>query len=104
MIHASVMQLYPGYEDEYRKRHDALWPELEAHLKDCGIRNYHIFLQPQTLQLFACFETADGLDETALKAHPVMQRWWQYMADIMETQPASPEPKATPLTEVFYLP
>ncbi|PTY35763.1 L-rhamnose mutarotase [Saccharospirillum sp. MSK14-1] len=104
MIHASVMQLYPGYEEEYRKRHDALWPELEAHLKDCGIRNYHIFLHPQTLQLFACFETDDGIDEATLKSHPIMQRWWTYMADIMETNHDSPEPKATPLTEVFYLP
>jgi len=104
MIYASVMQLYPGYEEEYRKRHDALWPELVAHLKDSGIRNYHIFLHPQTLQLFASFETDAALDDDALKNHPVMQRWWTYMADIMETKYDSPEPQATPLTEMFYLP
>lgn len=104
MMYASVMQLYPGYEEEYRKRHDNLWPELEAHLKGCGIRNYHIFLHPETLQLFASFETDEPLDDDALKNHPVMQRWWHAMADIMVTQSDSPEPKATPLTEVFYLP
>lgn len=104
MIYASVMQLHPGFEEEYRKRHDALWPELKAHLKACGIRNYRIFLQPETLQLFASFETDAELDEQALKDHPVMQRWWHYMADIMATQPDSPQPQAKPLTEVFYLP
>lgn len=104
MIHASVMQLHQGCEAEYRARHDALWPELQAHLKACGIFNYHIFLHPQTLQLFASFETEGPLDEAALKAHPVMQRWWAYMADIMETQRDSVEPEAQPLTEVFYLP
>lgn len=104
MMYASVMQLYPGNEDEYRARHDAIWPELSAHLKDCGIRNYHIYLHPQTLQLFASFETDAPLDEAALKQHPVMQRWWHYMADIMDTQADSPEPKAIALTEVFYLP
>lgn len=104
MIHASVMQLYPGCEAEYFRRHDALWPELQAHLKACGIHNYRIFLHAETLQLFASFETEDPLDEIALKEHPVMQRWWAYMADLMETQSDSPEPIAQPLTEVFYLP
>ncbi|TGG93489.1 L-rhamnose mutarotase [Natronospirillum operosum] len=104
MIHASVMQLHPGQETEYRRRHDELWPELRAHLKACGIRNYHIFLHPETLQLFACFETEDELDEQRLKTAAVMQRWWDYMADIMDTRKESTEPEATQLREVFHLP
>ncbi len=104
MIHASVMQLHPGQAEEYKARHDALWPRLSDHLKNCGIRNYRIFLHPETGQLFASFETDGPLDEEALKSHPVMQEWWSYMADIMETRPDSNEPAAHPLTEVFYLP
>lgn len=103
MIYASVMQLHAGQQAEYKARHDVLWPELERHLKESGIKNYSIFLHPETLQLFATFETAAPLDEVALKAHPVMQRWWDYMADIMDTQVDSTEPVAIPLTTVFHL-
>ncbi len=104
MIYASVMQLHPGQEAEYQRRHDELWPELRDHLKACGIRNYYIFLHPETLQLFASFETDEPLDEARLKTAPVMQRWWDAMADIMETRAGTNEPAATPLKEVFYLP
>lgn len=104
MIYASVMQLNPGEEAEYKARHDALWPDLEEHLKACGIRNYRIFLHPDTLQLFASFETDQPLNQARLRAAPVMQRWWDYMADIMATDRDSSEPLAVPLHEVFYLP
>lgn len=104
MIYASVMQLHPGYEAEYQRRHDDLWPDLREHLKACGMRNYRIFLHPETLQLFASFETDQPLDEARLKAAPVMQRWWDAMADIMETRTDSTEPFAIPLKEVFHLP
>lgn len=104
MMYASVMQLHAGQEAEYQARHDALWPELAEHLKDCGIRNYRIFLHPDTLQLFAHFETDQPLNQDKLRQHPVMQRWWDHMADIMDTTADSSEPVAIPLHEVFYLP
>lgn len=99
---ASVMTLYPGCEAEYKRRHDALWPELAEHLANAGIRDYHIFLEPESRQLFAVFDAGDDFDPAFVSAHPVMQRWWDYMADIMETRPESNEPLARPLTEVFY--
>lgn len=101
MMMASMMKLHPGAEQEYLRRHDELWPELAEHLRACGISDYHIFLDPQSLNLFAVFRAGDGFSPERVRNHPVMQRWWDYMADIMETNTDSNEPLARPLTEVF---
>ncbi|HVS95426.1 MAG TPA: L-rhamnose mutarotase [Puia sp.] len=100
---AFTMKLRPGFEAEYRRRHDAIWPELSRLLHDTGIREYSIFLDPQTLVLFACLRIADAEALDALPAQPVMQRWWAHMQDIMETNPDH-SPVTLPLNEVFYLP
>lgn len=101
MRYVSVMQLFPGFEAEYKKRHDELWPELAEHLTEFGIFNYYIYLEPTTLKLFATFEASTQFDATALAAHPVMKKWWDYMADIMQTGADSNAPVAQPLNEVF---
>lgn len=100
---AFKMQMNPGQEEEYKKRHDALWPELEKLLKDTGIHEYSIFLDPATNSLFGILKIKDELQLDALPAHPVMQRWWAYMKDIMESNPDN-SPVSLPLKEVFYLP
>ena len=100
---AFKMKLYKGYEDEYRKRHDQLWPELEALLKQSGISDYSIFLDSETNFLFGVLkaENPSALDD--LPSKPVMQKWWAYMKDIMESNPDN-SPISIPLKEVFYLP
>jgi len=100
---AFKMQLFKGYEAEYKKRHDALWPELEALLKATGISEYSIFLDETTNSLFGVLKAADLAALDNLPASPVMQRWWQYMGDIMESNPDN-SPVSVPLKEVFYLP
>ena len=52
-VHAFKMQLKPGVVAEYRKRHDEIWPELSALLTESGIYDYSIFLDEETLSLFA---------------------------------------------------
>jgi L-rhamnose mutarotase len=96
------MQLHPGQTEEYKRRHDELWPELAELLRETGVRNYSIFLDEETLVLFGVLdiEQPERLDD--LPAHPVMQRWWAYMADIMESNPDH-SPISMPLREVFYL-
>jgi L-rhamnose mutarotase len=101
--HAFRMQLKPGAVAEYRARHDAIWPELAALLRDSGISNYSIFLDEATLALFAVLELADDNNHDALPGHPVMQRWWDHMAPLMEVEPGN-RPSEWPLTEVFHLP
>jgi L-rhamnose mutarotase len=100
---AFKMKLFKGCEAEYKKRHDELWPDLEQLLKASGISEYAIFLDETSNSLFAVLNAADPGSLDNLPAHPVMQRWWKYMGDIMETNPDS-SPVSIPLKEVFYLP
>jgi L-rhamnose mutarotase len=101
--YAFTMRLKPGMEDEYRKRHDTIWPELAALLKDAGISDYSIHLERDSRTLFGVLWRRDDHRMDDLPASPVMQRWWAHMADIMETKPGN-EPVATPLVTVFHMP
>lgn len=96
------MQLNPGQADEYRRRHDAIWPELVALLRDAGIRDYSIFLDDETGMLFAVLRRTPDHRMAALPQSDVMQRWWRMMADIMATQ-ADGSPRQVPLRPVFHL-
>ena len=100
---AFKMKLHAGQEAEYKCRHDALWPELEKLLKETGIADYSIFLDEKTLDLFGVLNIENPARLEDLPGHPVMQKWWAYMADIMETNPDH-SPLSVPLREVFYLP
>ena len=100
---AFKMRLNPGQEAEYRRRHDEIWPELQQLLRDSGISNYSIHLDAETLTLFGYLERRAGHGMDVLPQHPVMQRWWAHMGDIMATNPDG-SPVAIPLDEVFYLP
>lgn len=101
--YAFKMRLNPGCLDEYRKRHDEIWPELLDLLRKAGVSDYSIYLDDETRILFGVlWRTADHRMDT-LPDHPVMQHWWTHMADIMDTHP-SLEPVATPLTPVFHMP
>lgn len=99
---AFKMKLKPGFEAEYKRRHDEIWPKLKAFLSEAGISDYAIFLDEETLTLFAFQRLADDFDETRIPEHPVVKKWWAYMADIMETNPDH-SPVAMPLKEVFYM-
>jgi L-rhamnose mutarotase len=79
------MKLKPGAAEEYRRRHDAIWPELVSVLREAGIHDYSIFLDPESLNLFAVLKLAPNDRRDSLPMHPVMQRWWTYMADLMVT-------------------
>ena len=100
---AFKMKLFDGFEEEYQKRHNALWPDLEQLLKAAGIHDYSIFLDHTTNDLFGFLKAEDPAALDNLPSHPVMQQWWKHMADIMETNPDN-SPVSIPLKEVFYLP
>ena len=100
---AFKMTLYKGFEEEYLRRHDELWPDLQQLLKETGISEYSIFLDPETNNLFGVLNAADPKALDNLPAQPVMQKWWAYMKDIMETNDDN-SPVSIPLKEVFYLP
>jgi L-rhamnose mutarotase len=100
--HAFKMFLNPGQAEEYRRRHDAIWPELEALLGEAGVRNYSIFVDTETSVLFAYLERVPGHRVDDLPTHPVMRRWWAYMQDIMRANPDG-SPVTEPLVEVFHM-
>ena len=98
----SVMKLYPGMEEEYKRRHDALWVELIDAIHRDGGKNYTIFHDPVTNLLFEYIEIEDEEVWSARGGDEVTQRWWDYMADIMETNPDN-SPVSIPLPELFYM-
>lgn len=100
--YAFRMKLMEGMEAEYRKRHDEIWPELVTLLKEAGISDYSIHLDRETHSLFGVLWRSDDHRMGELAAHPVMQKWWAHMADIMETK-ADNEPVAVPLETVFQM-
>lgn len=99
---AFKMQLKPGVVAEYKRRHDELWPELTQALREAGIFDYWIFLDEDTLALFAVLKRRPGPAFDALPQLPVMRRWWDHMAPLMETEPDN-KPRQWPLPALFHL-
>lgn len=98
---AFKMKLNPGQTEEYKKRHDEIWPELKKLLKDNGISDYSIFLDEETNILFAV-QKQDGKGSQDLGSTEIVKKWWAYMADLMETNPDN-SPVSMALKSVFYM-
>lgn len=99
---AFVMSVKAGREEEYERRHQPIWEELAAVLKEHGVHNYSIFLHAETRQLFGYAEIESEERWAAIAATEVCQRWWQHMADLMPAN-ADASPVSVPLREVFHL-
>jgi L-rhamnose mutarotase len=99
---AFIMKLKPGCQAEYKKRHDEIWPELLKELEDSGVSDYSIYLDPETLTLFAFQKLKDHDSSDRLPDTAIVKKWWKRMADIMETNPDD-SPVSVPLTEVFHM-
>ena len=100
---ALKMKLHAGQTEEYKRRHDELWPEMKELLKSIGIVDYAIFLDEETNTLFASLKIANPELLDTLPQTETVKRWWAYMTDIMDTNPDN-SPVSIPLKEVFYLP
>ncbi|MGM3162209.1 L-rhamnose mutarotase [Dickeya undicola] len=99
---AFVMQVFPDCHEEYQRRHNPIWPELEAELKAHGAHHYSIFLDPERNLLFAYVEIESEERWNAVSQTDACQRWWKYMKEVM---PANPDnsPIGAELKAVFYL-
>ena len=96
------MYLKPGYEAEYERRHSEIWPEVKQLLKESGVSDYSIYWDKDTNILFAVQKISGEASSQELGDNPIIQKWWAYMADIMETNPDN-SPVSIPLKEVFYM-
>ena len=99
---AFKMYLNEGQKEAYKKRHDALWPELHQLLKDAGVSEYSIFLDEETNTLFAFQKVSGEGSSQDLGKTEIVQKWWAYMGDIMKTNPDH-SPVTVPLEELFYM-
>lgn len=99
---AFSMQLKPGCLAEYKKRHDEIWPELAQAHTDAGIFDYSIFVDEESLTLFAVQKLTETHTSDALPNQDIVQKWWEFNADLMETEPDN-TPVCRPLREVFHM-
>jgi L-rhamnose mutarotase len=99
---AFLMTLKPGNQDEYERRHDPIWPELQRVLKEHGVSKYAIFLNRNNDQLFAYAEIESEASWQQIAETEVCRRWWSYMKDLMITDPEN-KPLTIALDEVFHL-
>lgn len=100
--HAFKMKLRPGVVAEYKKRHDAIWPELAKELRAAGVSDYSIFLDEETLTLFAVQKLDPQNTAAQLPQSPIVRKWWDHMAPLMEVHPDH-APVCVELREVFHL-
>ncbi|MDB5586692.1 MAG: L-rhamnose mutarotase [Devosia sp.] len=97
------MNLNPGQAAEYEKRHDEIFPELAQALKDAGVSDYSIWLDPETNHLFGILTRTDDHTMDRMPETEIMKRWWKHMADVMETD-TNNVPTQVGLKRVFLLP
>lgn len=99
---ASVMFVHKDQYEEYKRRHDHIWPEMAKELKAHGARNYSIFLDEETGRLFAYLEVEDEALYEKMVDTEICRKWWDYMEPLMETNPDN-SPVSVALKEVFHL-
>ena len=99
---AFVMKLKPGCADEYKKRHDAIWPELKKVISESGVYDYSIYLDEASLSLFAVQKIKDDGNPDTQRSKDIVWKWWNMMADIMEVNPDK-SPVSIPLKRMFHM-
>ena len=102
MIKGFKMKLFPGQEEEYERRHNLLWPEMKEMIHNYGGKNYTIFLDKETLTLFGYIEIESEEKWAKSASAEICRKWWDYMADIMETNKDN-SPVSVDLKTVFHL-
>lgn len=100
--YAFKMQLKPGVAAEYKRRHDEIWPELSKVIREAGVSDYSIYLDEETMTLFAVQKIDETNAVAQLRHHPVVKKWWDSMAPLMEVNPDN-SPVCVELKEVFHL-
>lgn len=96
-------RIKPGRKAEYQRRHAEIWPEMVKVLKEAGICNYSIFYCKD--ELFGYYECEKGVAyaEKVQAESPIVDRWNEYMKDILELE-MDPVTGAKPkLEQVFRL-
>lgn len=99
---AFKMQVLSDKAVEYERRHNPIWPEMEAMLKAHGVSNYSIFMDDDNNTLFAYVELESLEQWESIAEEPICRKWWESMAELMETE-VDKRPVSQDLREVFHL-
>ncbi len=102
MIIGFKMKLYEGKTEEYRRRHNELWPEMKDMIHEYGGKNYTIFLDEETNDLFGYLEIEDIEKWRKSSDTEINKKWQGYMAELMETNDDG-SPVSISLKNVFHL-
>lgn len=102
MLYGFKMQLKKGCAEEYKRRHDRLWPEMKEMIHKNGGSDYSIFLDPETMTLYASIEISDPERWIKGSDNEINKKWSDYMADIMEVNDDN-TPVSAALTLMFHL-
>lgn len=102
MVKGFKMKLDAGMAEEYRTRHNQLWPEMKDIIHEHGGKNYSIFLDEETNILFGYIEIENEDLWNQVGKTDVNQKWWDFMASIMETN-ADNSPVSKDLDLMFHL-
>lgn len=99
---AYVMSVNPDCHEEYEKRHNPIWTELEETLRSHGVLKYSIFLDPESSRLFAYVEMESEKRWEEIASTTICRKWWKHMKEIMPSNPDN-SPVSKELREVFYI-
>lgn len=96
------MKLYKGFENEYKIRHNNLWPEMKEMIHKYGGSNYSIYIDSETNYLYGFIELENEELWNESAETEICKKWWEYMATLMETNEDN-SPVSTDLELMFYL-
>jgi len=96
------MWLHDGQAEEYERRHNPIWPELDTTLLEHGVRTYSIFLDPEANELFAYVEFESEERWAQVARAEVCRRWWRHMREVMPSNPDD-SPVSRECREVFHM-
>jgi L-rhamnose mutarotase len=97
------MSVHPDAVEEYVRRHNPIWAELEETLARHGVRSYSIYFDRETHDLFAYAEVESEERWAAIASTDVCRRWWRHMRELMPSNPDD-SPVSRELREVFHIP
>jgi L-rhamnose mutarotase len=99
-----TLQVRPDRLEEYRARHEAVWPEMLAALREAGWRDYSLFLREDGLLIGYLHSTDFAASLAAMEATDVNRRWQAEMAEFFELGAgARPDTSMRVVQEVFHL-
>lgn len=90
---------------EYKKHHEAVWPEMQEALRRTGWHNYTLFIRDDGL-VFGYFEAAESLQASldAIASEPINLKWQEFMAPYFEALGGSrPDETMIELQEYFHV-